>query len=72
LIAWVQLYIGTAWISIVSSDDWNGASTLHDNIACIALLFLSFLIWHKDGRQLGLYEKGEQLLSLTKLVPVKP
>jgi hypothetical protein len=67
----VQLYISTAWIRVVSSDYWHIASPLHHRVARIILLFLTFLIWHKDGWQLGLYEIREYF-ELTKLLPVRP
>ena len=56
----VQLHVGTAWVGIVPVDSGHRTSTntaLRDDVAGIALLFLSFLVWHKDGWQLGLYEK---------------
>jgi hypothetical protein len=60
----VQLHVGTAWVRIVPVDSGHSTSTntaLRDDVAGITLLFLSFLVWHKDGWQLGLYEtrKGD-------------
>jgi hypothetical protein len=60
----VQLHVGTARVSIVPVDSGHSTSTntaLRDHVADIAFLFLSFLVWHKDGWQLGLYEtrKGD-------------
>jgi hypothetical protein len=71
---WVQLDVCTTWISIVTADNGDTTSTLHNNVACIALLFLSFLIWHKDGWQLGLYETRQDMKfsKLTRFVPVNP
>lgn len=60
----VQLHVGTARVCIVPVDSGHSTSTntaLCDDIAGITFLFLSFLVWHKDGWQLGLYEthKGD-------------
>ena len=60
----VQLHVGTARVRIVPIDSGHSTSTntaLCNDVAGIVFLFLSFLVWHKDGWQLGLYEtrKGD-------------